>query len=252
MTTFSYTRTHLIAALLIFSSPTQGEVTVAEELQEIRQELKALRVEVERLRKALETMRKTAKVSPLPQTSEVHVDFERALGSPRARVGIIEFSDYQCPYCRRFHTETFEALRHKYVDTGEVLYSYRDFPLDFHPEAKPAAIAANCAGEQGAYWPMQRRLFGNQRSLGAAHYRHFAQQMQLNVETYKTCLTDPDKVKRVNEDRNEGERLGVRGTPHFFIGRLESGILTDVRSISGAQPFAVFAQAIELLLKSAD
>src|SRR5690606_19222030 len=93
------------------------------------------------------------------------------LGSQQAKVAIVEFTDYQCPYCAQYHSETFENLKKEYIDTGKVQYVLRDFPLDFHAYAKGAAIAANCAGEQDAYWQMNHQLFSNQSELGDGLYQ---------------------------------------------------------------------------------
>ena len=248
----SYQRTFFgfnFLALWFAVLPVHADDGVLEELRALREEVRALGNKVERLESIVSDLGQRAATSRSPQqASTVRLDPSRTLGNPQAQVGIVEFSDYQCPYCRQFHTATFATLRHKYIDSGKVLYSYRDFPLSFHPQAKPAAIATNCAGDQGAYWAMQQRLFKNQGRLGQAYYEYVAQHIQLDTKTFKECLRDPAQARRVENDFNYGTSVGVSGTPHFFIGRLEGDALVDVKTITGAQPFSVFAQAIDSLL----
>lgn len=230
-------------------SPVHAEDSaIQEQLNQIQSELRTLRSEVRRLQTTLDRLGQPVAAPSKHGVPMVSLDLKRTLGSGSAIVGIVEFSDYQCPYCRQFHTDIFAALRHKYIDSGKVLYSYRDFPLSFHPEAKPAAIATNCAGNQDAYWAMQQRLFENQGRLGRAYYEYLAQHIQLDTEAFKECLNDPEQVRQVENDVNYGTSVGVSGTPHFFIGRLEGDVIVDVKTITGAQPFSVFAQAIDSLL----
>jgi len=174
------------------------------------------------------------------------------LGSREAQVGMVEFSDYQCPFCQRFHTQTFPALQKAYIDSGKVQYIFRDFPLAFHPQARGAAVAARCAGKQDAYWDMHHRLFAQPRRLGLELYQELAQTLKLNIATFLSCLQDPEQGKTIENDLTYGQSLGVQGTPSFFIGRVEGGYLVDARQITGAQPFTAFKALIEETLHSTE
>jgi protein-disulfide isomerase len=171
------------------------------------------------------------------------------MGKSEALVGIVEFSDYQCPFCFRFHTQTFASLKNNYIDTGKVQYVFRDFPLDFHAQGKTAAIAANCAGKQKKYWEMQHALFSNQRRLGSDLYKELSKNLGLDTGAFISCLEDPNQGKEVDADRTYGLSLGVNGTPNFFVGRVDGNRIVDVRQISGAQPLAVFEQIIGSFLE---
>ena len=161
------------------------------------------------------------------------------LGKKDAPVTIVEFSDYQCPFCGRLHAQVFPSLKSKYIDTGKVKYVFRDFPLSFHPEAEPAAIAANCAGEQGKYYEYNQKLYDGQANLGSALYKQLATELKLNVATWETCLKDPKQKAEIAKDTQDGLAVGVQGTPATFV---------NGQLISGAQPLAVFEQAIERAL----
>lgn len=232
--------------------PPSATAELLKQLTELREEVKALRNEVRQLRRTVAEIYRVAvrRSLPAPKIAKVSLDGDPVLGNPEAKVVVVEFSDYQCPFCRRFHIETFPQIKKTYIDTGKIKYIFRDFPLATkHSQARGAAIAANCAGKQDVYWEMHDRLFANQHRLGSELYEELARGLQLDVSAFLTCLEDPDQGKEVDEDVSDGQSIAVRGTPHFFVGRAEGGRLVDVRRLTGAQPFHVFAQLIDSFLK---
>ncbi|MBS3092685.1 thioredoxin domain-containing protein [Candidatus Pacearchaeota archaeon] len=170
---------------------------------------------------------------------EVSADDDPALGNANAPVTIIEFSDYQCPFCERFYTNTLPQLKTEYINTGKVKLIYRDFPLSsIHPQAEEAAEAAECAGEQGDnfYWKMHDKLFENQNALDTDSLKKYAQQIGLDTSKFNTCLDSGAMAEEIAKDLADGTSYGVQGTPAFFINGQE---------ISGAQPFESFKQIID-------
>ena len=229
------------------------ESAVLRELVEIRKELETLRREVGDLRSKVGDIHRVA-VRPAPTAppppDSVTLDEGRALGSADAQIAIVEFSDYQCPYCARFFQQTFPALEKNYIETGKVRFYFRDFPLEqIHPQARASAIAANCAATQGAYWEMHHGLFENQKTLGPELYLELAKGIGLDVAAFEACLVEPAEGKRVDQELAYGQSLTVQGTPHYFVGRVEDGQLVDVKRLNGAQPFEAFSQIIEPYLK---
>ena len=190
---------------------------------------------------------------PLPHRLSVRhrVSFadNPALGSRKAKIAIVEFSDYQCPYCKRYHLQTFDLVRKKYIDTGQLLYVYRDYPLPGHRQAPAAAVAANCAGEQGGYWAMQRALFSRAARLERSYYLASAKQLKLDLKRFETCLGDKKQMDEVMRDTRYGASLGIRGTPAFFIGRIEGNSIVEVTPVIGAQPISAFTRAIGQALR---
>jgi len=166
------------------------------------------------------------------------VDDDPFLGNEDAPVTIVEWSDYECPFCARFYSQTLSQIKSQYVDTGKVKFVYRDFPLSFHPQAEPAAIAANCAGEQGKYFEFHDKIFDNGGAAGKSNvdYKRWAQELGLNVAEWETCLSDPAQKQEIQKDFRDGGAAGVSGTPGFII---------NGKLVSGAQPFSVFQQVIE-------
>ncbi len=177
--------------------------------------------------------------APTGAPVEVSADDDAVKGSETAPVTIIEFSDYQCPFCARFWQETLPSIDKEYIQTGKVRFIYRDYPLPFHPQAQPSAVAAECAGDQGKYWEMHDKIFENQASLSDSSYDGFAQAIGLNLNTFKTCVSDGKKVAEIQKDLADGQAAGVSGTPAFFVNGVK---------IEGAQPFSVFKQLIDAQL----
>lgn len=172
------------------------------------------------------------------------------LGDVDAQVAIVEFSDFQCPYCRRHQTNTTPALVDKYVQTGKVKYVFVDFPLSFHDNAESAAVAAACADKQGSFWRMHDALFASQAALGAETYRKLAADLNLDKAAFERCLSDPATVANVTKHVALGESMGVTGTPSFLVGRVRDGKLVDGISVSGAQPLSSFERVLAPLLES--
>lgn len=171
------------------------------------------------------------------------VDDDPFLGEDDAPVTIVEFSDYECPFCARFYQQTLPQIKSQYIDTGKVKLVFRDFPLSFHPQAEPAAIAANCAGEQGKYFEFHDQIFNNGGAAGksSVDYKKWAQELGLDVTKWESCLSDAAQRQEIQKDLQDGTAAGISGTPGFII---------NGQLVSGAQPFSVFQQVIDAALNN--
>jgi len=165
-------------------------------------------------------------------------DDDPFLGKKDAPVTIVEFSDYECPFCVRFYQQTLSQIKSNYVETGKAKFVYRDFPLSFHQQAELAAIAANCAGKQGKYFEFHDKIFNNGGAAGKsnADYKKWAQELKLDIAQWEECLREPAQKQEIQKDVRDGSAAGVSGTPGFII---------NGKLISGAQPFSVFQQVID-------
>lgn len=173
-----------------------------------------------------------------------------ALGSKTAPVVIMEFSDFHCPFCRRHATTVLPQLKREYVDTGRVLYVFRHFPLDTHPEAPAVGAAAACAGRQGKFWEMHDRLFATAARATATDAATHANAAGLDLPRFRTCV-ESDGPADVRADTAVGRDLGISGTPAFIIGSNKDGTsVVPVTSISGADTFESFVRAIEAVLRN--
>ncbi len=202
---------------------------------QLQQNLKRARIQQARQDYYLK-LREQAKVSVLlgPPRMEVGFDPARVRGNPKAKVMIVEFSDFQCPYCSQV-TGTLKNVLAKHE--GVVALAFRDMPVtQIHPQALMAAEAARCAGEQGKFWEYHDLLFGDQNRLDKNGLLEKAKTLKLDEKQFDSCLTSEKYKAQIQQDSQEGMRAGVSGTPGFFI----NGIF-----FSGAQPESVFEKAIQ-------
>lgn len=175
--------------------------------------------------------------APTPSVVKASIDDDAVLGDKNAPVTIIEFSDYQCPFCGRFWSETLGQIKTQYIDTGKVKFVYRDFPLtSIHPMAQPAAEATECIRDKGgdeAFWKLHDEIFANQQILSVDNLKKWANEIGYDIGS---CLDSGEFKSEVLKDLTDGQSAGARGTPYFVV---------NGQVVSGAQPFSVFQQIIE-------
>lgn len=171
-------------------------------------------------------------------------------GNREAYIGIVEMSDYQCPYCRDFHEQGFPKLKKDYVDTGIVQFVYMDLPLtSIHAQALAAALAANCAAAQDRFWDMHDALFSSKSPLSPTLYFELADQLKLNREKFSDCLRESWRQKKIMGNIAEAGRLGINSTPSFLVGNIRGNIMYISWILQGAPNLQMFAQEIEILRK---
>jgi len=219
------------------------------DLERMRAELEAIRGELRAMRELMQRQAAPQPGPPAARVVKVVTGDGPALGRRDAPVTIVEYSDYQCPFCRQFSANTLPVIRREYVDTGKVQYVFRDFPIDqIHPQARKAAEAARCAGDQGKYWEMHDLLFQQQQALQAEQLAGHATRLGLDGAKFTECLeTDKHRVT-VQQSYSQGAAAGVRGTPSFVIGRTKPDGSVEGLLVTGARPIGDFRQEIERLL----
>lgn len=218
---------------------------LSQEIQELKQTIKTMEQDLQEIKALLQSRTATAP----PQNVFLDLGNSPFQGKPDARITLVEFSDYQCPFCARHARETLPLIKKEYVDTGKLKYFFVNFPLEsLHKLAFKAAEAANCAEEQGKYWEMNARLFSNQQKLEpwTAH----ALAVGLDVDLFEACLISGRQAEAVKLNLAEGKRAGVSGTPVFFLAFTDpkSSQVQTVIKLTGAQPFPAFKSAIDKLL----
>jgi protein-disulfide isomerase len=172
-----------------------------------------------------------------------------AIGSSSASVTMIEFSDFQCPFCGQFYSQTLPQVTQNYIDSGKVKLVYKNLPLEnLHPNARAAALAAECANEQGKFWQYHNKLFESQGTwagLGstdaAKTFKQYAAGLGLDASSFNACVDSAKYSDKVNKDLQDGTNYGASGTPTFFIGNDKKGYIKLV----GAQPFSAFQQELD-------
>jgi len=246
-----------VLAVLGLTYSQSGYAQSSEELKAIKEDLKALKEGQANMQKELQEIKTLLKSRPAaapgePQNVVINIDKAPFKGNKNAKLTLIEFSDYQCPFCSRHVQQTLPQLETDYIKTGKVKYVFFDFPLDFHKNAFKAAEAADCAGEQGKFWEMHDKLFENQKALEGSDLTNYAKSIGLNMSKFQKCLDSGKYASQIKKEIELGQKSGVTGTPSFFLGvtNPKDPNVKAVKVIKGAQPFNNFKEAIDTTLSS--
>lgn len=257
---FTTKLTRILAGLIVLFGVSldysSGEPPAPEELDALRAEIQGLKEGQAQIRQELQEIKallRSARGAPpsIPSDLVLTVKGDPFKGIPTAPLTLIEFSDYQCPFCARHVRETLPQIERDYIATGKVKYVFHDFPItSIHKQAFKAAEAANCAGEQGKYWEMHDRLFAHQKALDGKGITAYAQAVGLELTSFQRCLESGSQAVEIREDMAEGRKAGVTGTPAFFIGHTDSetGAVKVLKVLIGAKPYDLFRETIENLL----
>jgi protein-disulfide isomerase len=213
-----------------------------------RQQADEILNELRQIRQLLERQNRGGEAQPA-KPSRATLDLRGApmLGSKDAPITIVEFTDYQCPFCQRFHKTVFGDLKKNYIDTGKVRFYSRDLPLEsLHANATRAAEAARCAGDQGQFWTIREIMSDNPDKLDMDNIVADAQQLKLDVPAFQSCVQGEKYKNEVQTDVLEAMKIGADGTPAFVIGKsTPDGV--DGELMVGAQPYPVFEMRLKAL-----
>jgi protein-disulfide isomerase len=232
-----------LVLLLPLGAQTQSEGITRQQADQILNELRQIRQLLQ------QQQAKAAAPAPQPeqpQRAKLNLDGYQMLGSQSAPLTIVEFTDYQCPFCQRFHVTTFSELKKNYIDTGKVRFYSRDLPLDFHANAMQAAQAARCANEQGKFWQLRDVMGANPDKLDLDHIVGFAAELKLDSAALRTCITSGKYKEIVQVDVMEAMKIGANGTPTFVVGKsTPDGV--DGEVMIGALPYPMFDEKLKSL-----
>ena len=234
------------AAVILGGSMVAAGAIVAQSIQGAAQQLDAMRVVMMDIGETTKTAAAAAPAAPAAAPSRGGLDpnkrYEIAVGEhvkgpADAKVTIVEWSDFQCPFCARSRP-TIAQIEKEYGD--QVRVSFRHLPLAFHPKAPAAHAAAAAAGEQGKFWEMHDKIFDNQQQMSPQKYEQWAGEMGMDVDQFKLDVASAKVKATIDKDKKDAAALGVTGTPAFFV---------NGRYIRGAQPFPTFKVMIDEELK---
>jgi protein-disulfide isomerase len=225
----------------------------AEDFVKLKDEVARLNAQQQQILDSLDELKRMMKgpgQAALKPPETMSVAGEPFKGQPSATLAIIEYADFQCPFCRRFEHDVYPQIRDNYIDSGKVKYFHRDMPLPFHEGSMPAARAAHCASEQGKFWEMHDSLLGDAASLGAADIDERAGKLGLNVSELDKCISSDRFADIIQRSVTEATEMQISGTPTFIIGILDAqGKLMSVKkTVVGAYPFGTFKAALDPLL----
>ena len=252
----------IFTACLCFCSFSAWSASTKQEMINLQTEIAALKAGQEAMQKDLAEIKtlvqqgaRGAPAAPAFREQAVSTGTAPFKGEATAPLTLIEFSDYQCPFCSRHAKDVMPKIVTDYVDTGKLKYVMFENPISaLHKNAYNASLAALCAGDQGKYWEMHNIMFDNQKELEVEKLKAYALTIGLNAAEFDPCLDSKKYEKQVNTDLATATRLGVQGTPGFVIGLTDPkdpGKATMSVYIKGAQSFDQFKANIEQLLEPA-
>lgn len=216
------------------------------QMAELRVEVAALKTQLSAIDSKVDKIQSApvAKAAParrpVKAPKQVDIPTHSLMGDKDAPVVIVEYTDYQCPYCARHSKNTLPLIKKKFVDTGKVQYAVGDYPLGFHSQAKAAAVAAQCAAKQGKFWKMHDQIFSNAAQVREGKFEQMAAELSLDTKQFSVCLNDKNNAELIDASVAKASGYGVTGTPKFFIGRLKDGVMVDVEVVGGASPIESF------------
>jgi len=232
----------------VFSQTSDDLKTIREEINSLKEGQTAIQKDLQEIKKLL-----ASRPAPAAQTAEfkeavLNIGDDPFKGDKNAKLTLVEFSDFQCPFCAKHVRETFTKIDEEYVKTGKIKYVFMDFPLEsLHPNAFKAAEAANCAGEQGKYWEMHDILFANNKALSPKDLTKHAEAIGLDMPKFQECLDSGKNAAEIRKDMAEGMGAGVKGTPTSFLGLTgpDGSKIKVTKILRGAIPYSNFKEAIE-------
>lgn len=234
-------------------APLGAQQSLQQQNEQILNELKAIRQLLERLAGPIgggvPAPVPTAPAAPANDNVSLPSVTGIMLGKADAPLTMIEYTDLQCPFCRQFAITSFDEIKKNWIDTGKLRYISRDFPLDFHAQAMPAARAARCAGEQGKFWELRMALMKNANLLTADYIAKAAAELRLEPKAFAACAASTKYDAEIQAEMQEGARLGVGGTPTFIMGRT-TATAVEGPMLVGALPYAQFDAKLKELLAS--
>jgi len=253
-----------VVVILVLSRAASAQK--ANDIQKLKEEVASLRSDVQiltaqqrqifdqlgEMKKLLEKSNAAANPDGLQLPETINVEGNPSQGTASARVAIIEFTDFQCPFCGRFTLEAYPRIVADYVSTGKIRFMYRDLPLtSIHPWAQSGAVAVHCAGEQGKFWEMHNSLFTDRRSLRPPDVVDRASKLGLDMVKFNECMNSKRYENEIETSVKGAERMNIGGTPTFLLGTLEdNGNSMKIKKfIIGAHPYEKFQAELDDLLK---
>ena len=265
---FFFAATCLICSAIVPNASGQQKPTVTsqkddrtqQEIRDLREQIETMQAtqrqileELKELRKLLESRSaEAAAINNLPQVISINVHGEPFKGSTDAQLAIVEYSDFECPYCGKYARETYPRIVSEYIKTGKIRYYFRDLPLPIHPNAMLAAQSARCAGDQGKFWEMHDSLFANQTALGSKDLTDRTHTIGIDQAKFQECITSEKYALAIRRSASGAEQMGINGTPAFGLGVVASNgdVINVSQFVLGFQSYDDLKQVLDDMLSS--
>ena len=239
--------------------PGQNRDKSDDDIAALKKQVQALEEGQQQILQQLRELKKLLEARPMPPAAgssplaTLNVRGEPFKGEAGARIAIVEYSDFECPFCGKYSREIYPQIIDRYVKTGKVRYYFRDLPLPIHPNALPAALAARCAGDQGKFWEMHDSLFANQDALSPKDLADRAAALGLDQPRFTDCFTRAKYADAIRRVASGARQMGIDGTPAFAIGQVrpDGEVITVNQVALGADSFEEFKAVLDEVLAAA-
>ncbi|SJM92814.1 DsbA family protein [Crenothrix polyspora] len=242
------------AAFLFQVTPSfaRSDKMLENEIAALKEGQKAIQKDLQEIKNILRSQPQGNGKPHVPQNIVLSVEGGELQGNKNTKLTLIEYTDFQCPFCGKYVHDTYPIIKQDFINTGKLKYVRKDFPLEsIHPYAFKAAEASHCAQEQTKGAEMHKHLFDNQGQLSPANLLEYAKVLALDVDDFQKCMDSGKYALQIRKNITEAQSAGVTGTPSFFLGTSDiSGKIKVVRSFTGAQPFSSFKAAIDEVLNN--
>jgi protein-disulfide isomerase len=249
MTTF-FRYARYMAIPLALALPAAAQIAAGESSKDegiTRQQAEDILNELRQIRQLLEKLQAKGSGQPgqeQPVRAKLNLNGFQMLGDKNAPLTVVEFTDYQCPFCRQFHVTTYAELKKDYIDAGKLRFYSRDLPLDFHANAMRAAEAARCAAEQGKFWQLRDIMGADPDKLEMSNLVEDAGGLKMDVAAFRSCVESEKYKNAIQTDVMEAMKIGATGTPTFVVGKSTADGV-DGEVVLGALPYAMFDQKLK-------
>lgn len=246
-----FARIALLLIVSLGSTASAEQVPLSDEMgKAILDELRAIRQLLEKQQQPAAAQRPARPAAPRAMERVEFTMSERPmLGAEDAPMILVEFTDYECPFCQRFHTGAYEEIKKEYIDTGKLRFASVDLPLKFHKNARQAAHAAHCAGDQGSFWELRHVLIENARTLSPEAIDGFAADLELDQQVFRKCMADQPYAEQIDADVALSGRVGITGTPSFVLAPYDGQDSIKGMKLVGAQPYSAFKSLLDKQLE---
>ncbi len=228
-----------------------------EEISALKQDVRTLEEEQQKISEQLDDLKKMLQTNSgtrqsIQAPAIVALRGEPVRGDSSARIAVIEYADFECPFCGQYMRQAYPQIVDNYIRTGKVKYFYRDLPLSMHSHAMVAAQAALCAGDQGKFWEMHDSLFANQAALTENDMANRAKSLGMDPGQLTQCVSSQKYSNEIEKSATEAQSMGIDGTPTFFLGVIQDNgnVVKVEKTIVGAHPYQTFKSDLDELLAS--
>mgnify|MGYP000701734159 CR=1 FL=1 len=239
-----------IAVFTVVGCADESATEKSKEIEQLEAEVSELKAQFVKLNRNQKAIAEHIGLAGKPKQPKLVLEDSAIIGNKDAKVALVEFTDLHCPFCKKFHDETLPLIKEKYIDTNQVLFVGKHFPIpSLHPNAGQASILLECARKEVDYSTAKAWLFNKGRALNGDSVDELVAELSLSKEEFMDCLAASETSAAINQDIALAKSIGIKSTPSFAVGTIENGEVVNWKTFSGAKSIEQFSEAIDIYLQ---